>query len=264
MIYKPDATLMRDRAKEIINARNWAIGVITTMLGIGMFISEVDRIRHLQPDVMNYAYLCLFAVTGVLVFFWIWATQKELDMLFEWLDPKHYEPPSTVKETLLILVFGFFLVALLFTSRNPLWYGIALSAYSLVLLPVGGIYMTRLIGEAIDRSRDRIRDENNVTLSDRRVVLYSEGIDIIDWYYRRNPVKTRLIIILAASVIGLIFSIVWKATGERILGLTAYGLYIATVVISEAVITRWRIVRDSGLRPLAAEIRELERELKKD
>lgn len=264
MTYKPDSTLMRDRAKDIINARNWAIGVITTVLGIGMFISEVDRIRQIQADVMNYAYLGLFAVTALLVFFWIWASQKELDMLFEWLDPKHYEPPSTIIETILILIFGFFLVALMFTSRNPVWYGVAFSAYSLILLPAGGVYMERLIGEAIDRSRERVRDKDNARDVDRCASLYSQGIDIIDKYYRGRPVKMRLAIIFAASLCGLMFAVLWRRTGIKAFGLTAYGLYIATILISEAVITQWRIVRDSALRPLAADIREYEREARND
>ena len=95
MVYRPNPTL-REQSKEIISARSWAVGLITTVLGVGLFLSEVDRIRHMTPSAMSYAYLVLLAVTGCLIFLWIWATQKELDMLFRWLDPQHYEPPSSM------------------------------------------------------------------------------------------------------------------------------------------------------------------------
>ena len=254
MIYKPDAALMRDRSKEIINARNWAIGVITALLGMGMFLSEIQRIRQISFDVMNCAYLILFAVTGVLVFFWIWATQKELDLMFEWLDPKHYEPPSSIKETLLILTFGIFLVMLLFTSRNPLWYAAAFSAYSLILIPVGGIYMLTLIGEGIDASKERIRGKQESQSADRRIGLYSQGIDVIDHYYRKRPTKARLVLILAASLLGLALATAWRFTGLQEFGVAAYAVFISTVIVSEAVITRWRIIRDAQLGALAADI----------
>ena len=104
MIYKPSPERMRNRSHEIITARKWAVGLISTLLGVGMFISEIQRLRTLPTDIMNYVYLALFVVTGVLIFLWIWATQKELDLLFEYLDPQRYTPPSTAKETFLILL----------------------------------------------------------------------------------------------------------------------------------------------------------------
>lgn len=147
MIYLPDPDDMRRRAKEIINARNWGVGIVTALLGVGMFASEARRILSIEPDLMGYAYLVLFAATGILVFLWIWATQRELDLLFEYLDPEHYNPPSTVKETLLILTVAVLLVSLLFASRNPLWFSVVFTTYSVVMVPLT-LYMNPELARA--------------------------------------------------------------------------------------------------------------------
>ena len=79
MTYKPG--YLRDRSKEIVNARNWGIKLITGVVGIWLFVSEIKRVWSLDFNPMQVAYLILFLLTGALIFLWIWATQKELDLL---------------------------------------------------------------------------------------------------------------------------------------------------------------------------------------
>ena len=252
MIYKPGE--LQKRSKQIILARNWAIGVFVTMLGVHLFVSEVKRIYNLPPDPMNYAYLLLLIVTGFLVFLWIWATQKELDLLFEWMDPERYVPPSSIKETLMILFFGIVLTSLLFSAHDPCLYGVVFSIYSIVLIP-STKYMNHEIYKIIVNSKKRILAErnNNITAKEQ---LYGKAIDVLQAYFIERPMVLRLFMISIASIIGLIAAIYWKISGVRLYGLFSYFIFIITICISEMVINRWRFIRDSDLRKLEQQLVE--------
>ena len=253
MTYEPK--YLRERSKQIINARNWGVGLITALLGLGMFISEVKRMQTLSSDPMNYAYLALFILSGALIFLWIWATQKELDLLFEWLDPERYEPPSSLKETILIIGFAILLIGLLFASRDQLLFGLVFTLYSFILIFTAK-YLNQEIALAIDKSRDRVKvdlEDNNLK---RRAQLYLEAINVLDFYFIKRPVTLRLIIIFVFSLIGLALAIWWKVTGASMIGLLSYLIFFLTILVSEVVIGLWRNVHDSDLRPIAAELRE--------
>ncbi|MBN2143834.1 MAG: hypothetical protein JW774_04335 [Candidatus Aureabacteria bacterium] len=253
MVYKPGK--LRRKGKEIVNARNWSIGIITALLGLGFFISEIQRIKALNNDPMNWGYLALFILTGILVFLWIWASQKELDLLFDWLDPERYVPPSSLKETIMILWCGAILTALLFSSRDPYMYGIMFFLYSLLIIP-SVKYLNEQIRTAIDKSKARSADDLNDPNQSMKAKLYMEGVDVLHEYFLERPMLKRLIIIAVASAIGLIAGIYWKLSGQKIIGILSYGILFLTIFLSEIVIARWRCIRDDKLRKIEAELDE--------
>lgn len=257
MTYKPGH--LRERSRDITNARNWGIGIVTTSLGLGLFVSEVQRIKAIQPDLLNYAYLALFILTGILIFLWIWATQRELNLLFEWLDPERFVPPSSLKETLMILFFAVLLTALLFAARSPLSYGIILTAYSVILIP-STIYLNTEIQEAINKSKNRLSEDLENQKLAVQAKLYAAGVEVLETYFIRRPMKLRLIIIMVASAIGLTLAIYWKKSQSRWVGVASYAVFFAIILFSEIVIARWRCIRDRELREIEANLSESLRE----
>lgn len=253
MTYKPGH--LRERSREITNARNWAIGIVTALLGVELFVSEIKRIRGLQPDPMNYAYLALLLLTGVLIFLWIWATQKELNLLFDWLDPERYVPPSSLKETLLILFFGIVLTSLLFAARDPLLYGLVFTLYSVILI-LSTTYLNKEIKTAIDHSKIRIdEDTKNPTLA-AKAVLYRAAIDVLQSYFLERPMILRLVLILFTSIIGVGIALYWKISSTTLCGLSAYIIFFVLILVSEIVINWWRYIRDGRLREIDTELLE--------
>ena len=67
----------------------YAVSGITAVLGVTLFVQEAQRIREPPFCLVNYEYLALLAVTGALVFLWIWGSE-ELEMLGRWLDPEEF------------------------------------------------------------------------------------------------------------------------------------------------------------------------------
>lgn len=256
MTYEPG--YLRERSKEIIRARNWGIGVITALIGLGFLVSEIQRLQAFQFDILQYAYLVLFAVTWLLVFLWIWATQRELDLLFDWLDPERYVPPSSIKETLLILFFGVTLAGMLLAARNPWSYGVVFTTYSAVLLAATS-YVKREIEKAIVSSKSRARKDTANKELEPRATLYLRGIDALEHYFLKRPQVLRLTITLIASTAASAFGVWFKLGGPRITGLIAYLGFATTIVVSEFVIGRWRCVRDGAIRKILCELSEHER-----
>lgn len=152
MTYEPN---LEARSKDIINARKWGIGLITSFLGLGMFISEIQRIKEIILNPSSLAYLTLFISTGSLVFLWIWVAHKELDLCFNWLDPQRYKPPSSLKETAMIISCGIILSLLFFAARDPLFYSIIFTIYS-VTVTFTNAYTRSEIKKAIDSSKIRL------------------------------------------------------------------------------------------------------------
>lgn len=253
MTYRPGH--LRERSKEIINARNWGVGIITTLLGLRIFISEVNRIRESQLEPMNYAYWALFALTSVLIFLWIWATQKELDLLFDWLDPEKYELPSTLKETLLILFLGFILITLLFAARDPLLYALVFTFYSVILLP-SARYMNKEIKTAIEHSKRRLDEDMKDPTLTTKTLLYRAALDILQDYFLESPIIPRLVLIILISIIGVFAALYWKISHRILWGLSTYAIFFTLISISEIVINRWRCIRDERLREINAELFE--------
>jgi hypothetical protein len=257
MPYKPG---LRDKSREIANARNWGIWLIGTVLGIGLFVSEYQRIRSLDPSPMNYAYLVLLVLTGLLIFLWIWATERELNLLFDWLDPERYVPPSTLKETILILFIAAVLLVMLFTARDPFLYGTVFTLYS-AGSTLAGVYRDREITAAIQRSKSRLdRDLQNPSLAEI-ARIYGRGVRIIESYFIKRPMLKRGNICTVVAAVAWLAALDWKVRGIQWSGFGAYVLYIGLVIGSEAIIFRWRMVRDIAIRSADADLEEVRRKI---
>lgn len=256
MVYEPGR--LRQKSKDIVNARNWGIGIITTLLGIGFFISEIKRIQALHFDPMDYAYIALLLLTGIFIFLWIWATQKELDLLFDWLDPEYYAPPSSIRETILILFYGLALTALLFSSRDPMLYGIVFSVYSATLIPCT-IYFKKEVARAVDRSKLRIDCDLNSPDIANKARLYLAGVDVLKGYFLDRPMIWRHWAILGVSIFGVVIAIYWKLSGNKFAGTVSYGIFFIVILLSEVVIARWRCIRDDRLRQIQGDLDECSR-----
>lgn len=256
MSYRPNMEASRP-GKAIVQARQWGVGVITASAGVGMLLSEIERVKSTIADPLTVGYLALFAVTGAVIFLWIWATSKELDLCFQWLDPERYAPPSSVKETLMIAGLGLLLSALLFAARDPLYYAGVFTAYSAVVT-YAYRYTRAEIAEAISASRHRLDGEANGE-SGVLATQYRKGVDVLDIYFCARPQTARHVIILLLSVGALLAALFWKLTGQTMFGVLAYALVGGAIVVSEVVIAQWRMSRDGLLRPLEAEIAELAR-----
>jgi len=254
MTYTPGR--LRNKSKEITNARNWGIGLITAAFGIGFFLSELQRMRDLQADPLNYAYIVLLLLTGGLIFLWIWATQRELDLLFEWLDPERYVPPSSLKETVLILFCALALVALLYAARDPLVYAVVFTVYSGGSM-FAGVYRDSEIKQAIERSLNRLSNDLDDPVMSERTRLYLAAVHTLKSYFIERPMLRRGYICTTASVAGLVIALNWRIHGLPLLGLLAYVLFILLIVISEINIYRWLTVRDLRLRQVEAEVAEI-------
>src|SRR5262245_41738919 len=119
MPYKEGA--LSQQIQPLVSARKNAVSGITAILGVTLFVQEVQRIRVLEFDVVNYEYLALLAVTGALVFLWIWGSE-ELEMLSRWLDPEEFPVPSSFNQLATIMLLAFVLVCLFFAARDIRWY----------------------------------------------------------------------------------------------------------------------------------------------
>jgi hypothetical protein len=270
MIYDPetlpdpyDPRTLRERGKGIIQARDWGINLVFGVISTAVFLSEAKRILGLKPDPLNYAYLFLLVLTGLLMLLWFWATHHETDIWCEWLDPKDYQPPSDLKETAMIIGLGLLLAALLFTSRDPLLYCLVFSLYS--LLNLGGVILLhKELAEILRKSKNRL-DASRVHDKRRRqrYELYRNAIRPIEHYHFGNPHTRRNVLVLVASLIALGLSVHWKISGSVLTGMASYVTISGTIMISEWILAQWRASRDDALRPLRAELSEMLRKPEK-
>ncbi|MHC4648762.1 MAG: hypothetical protein ACYTBJ_25170 [Planctomycetota bacterium] len=256
MVYKPG--YLRERSKWLINARKVAITAGTGVLALTLFGSKIMEILTASTYMMDFGHVALLGMTGVLIFSWIWSSQKELDLLFEWLDPERYEPPCTIIETILILTLGVPLAGLLVTAKDPRWYAVLFTAYSLANVLANKKVQSE-VGEAISRSKDRAqKDLKNEDLV-QQARLYMKGLHTLERYYVLRPHGLRALITLIFSSIGLLVSIVWWLLGSDIVGFASYAIFVLILATIEITIWRWRIVRDLAIRPIKAELNELTR-----
>jgi len=251
---------LRERSKHLIIARTWGIGVFTVCLALGLFASEVNRILHLPTDLSDWMYLALFLVCIALVLVWIWCTQKEPDLLFEWMDPQRYEPPSDLKETAVIVGLSVLLVGLVFTARDPFAFGAVFTAYSTAIM-LAVIHFNRELREVVSQSTRRLSEASNGASEpeQRSAAIRLEAIAILEEYFIIRPHTPRHIIILGISAIGLVVAITGTYFDVSVLRVIAYAIFILLILVSEAILAHWRNVRDHKLRPLTAELNEIRR-----
>jgi membrane protein implicated in regulation of membrane protease activity len=197
-------------------------------------------------------------MTGWLIFSWIWSSRRDLDLLFEWLDPKQYEPPSTIVETTLILSFGILLAALLFAAKDPRWYAILFTAYSFVDVLANRKVQSE-VGDAISKSKERVDEDLQQEDLAKNARLYANGLETLEHYFVRRRHDLRTFFTLVASTLGLLMSVMWWATASNILGFASYTTFVLILVGGQITVWRWRLERDVRIRPIRAELNELTR-----
>ena len=257
MTYEPRK--FREAGKDVVSARDWAVRLVAAVLGIGFLFAELQRILALPANNLKYAHLALLAVVIGLVFLWFWATDKELSLLLDWLDPVSYLIPISVGEVLTIIGFGILLVVLVFAARDPLWFSVAFSVYSLALI-YAAKYMNSQIGTAIQRSRLRAEADLNLPEYAERATIFLSALDVLDFYFLKRPSIRRLNIIFAFSVAGLAFATCWTFNGIELLALLTYGIFIVLILVSESIVGSWRIDRDRKIKAIYERLREIERD----
>ena len=256
MVYEPG--YLRERSKQLINARKWAIAMGTGVLYLGLFASKLMEILLGSANMMDYGHIVLLVTTGWLIFSWIFSSQRELDLLFDWLDPERYEPPSTIMETILILTLGVLLAVLLFAAEDPRWYALVFTAYSVADILANRKVQSE-VGEAISRSKNRVQKDLHNKEWVKKAHLYPKGLEILEQYYIHRRHDLRTLFTFFSSAIGLLISLTWWLTGYDVVGFASYIIFILILVLIELTIWRWHTVRDVGIRPIKAELNEMTR-----
>lgn len=242
---------------DLARARTYAVTLITGAFGVGFLVSEFQRIQRLSLNSFTFSYLTLFVLVMSLVFLWIWATQKELDQLVEWMKPESYVAPSRLKETSMIVVEAVVLVVLLFSAKNPLVFAIVFTAYSLLVM-VAVIHLNRELLVAFDDTEKSLAKEATEEDSSD-VVLQSKGVAVLRKYFLARPHTPRHAIILLTSLVGIGIAWWWQITGAQSLGVISYLFFILIILVSEIVIGVWRNARDNDLRSVLGEIKTAQR-----
>jgi len=245
-----EGTLM-PQAEPLVRARKNAVSGVTAVLGVALFVQEVQRIRVLEFSLVNYEYLALLAVTGALVFLWIWGSE-ELEMLGRWLDPEELPIPSSFNQIAMIMGLAAFLVCLFFAARDIRWYTSLFLLYIIadfLLLR----YVHGVIRQAVNGSYKRLREDENPTAE-----LYAEAIAEIERYYFVRPHDLRRVLVFLAMAIA--FWLAFRGGRDDLYVRLAYGLSIVTVIMSEIVIGVWRQERDDRLRTVEAKLSEARRQ----
>src|SRR6266481_703506 len=198
MIYDPQRGALKGRTKSLREAIRWSSRLLGVFLGLGFFTSEILRIKSLPPSLSNDLYLALLFLVGLLTGYWWWVTNKELDALCEWLDPKAYEPPD---DSLVAIGITAVLALMIFSSRSPILFGIIYSVYNAANF-LACRHLQHEVAEATRASRERLDLEG----SDMAKV-YGQAINVIEAYYVDRPHLLRIAITLTLSLVGLALAI---------------------------------------------------------
>lgn len=255
--YRPN---LEGRSKPLVTFRKWALAIIATFIGSRYFFLEIDKVQNSLFDVLTIGHLLVLFITLILVFLWIWATQKELDLCFYWLDPDHYIPPTNFTETIMILGESILLCLLFWAASDPLFYSIVFTLYSFIITFTNK-YALREVHTAITASRTRLAKELNETEKSKIIQEYVNGVDILNTFFIQRPWMKRFIIIDIASLLALGLGIAWMITKIKFIGFLTYLVIFIIILVSEIVMAKWRIIRDNQLRSIEAEIYEYNRGL---
>jgi hypothetical protein len=259
MVYSPPE--LKKSGKPLVTFRRWGIGLILAFFGGRYMILEIERLNDSLSDVLTMGHLLLLVITIILVFLWIWATDKELDLCFTWLDPDHYVPPKGLEETVMILGESILLCLLLWASFDPLYYAIIFTLYSYIITFTNK-YALRQVHKAIALSKERLAKDLEDPENKDIALEYIKGVNVLDTFFIKRPWMKRFIIIDITSLLALGLGIVWKITENKFLGLLTYIFLFIIILVSELVIAKWRITRDHQLYSIEAEINEFSRDKK--
>ena len=199
----------------------------------------------------------------MLIGIWIWVTDMELDLVFDWLEPKRFVPPASLKETAIIVASAVLLLLLFVSARDPFYFGV------IFVLQTGMVlwstrYFNREFAWALNESRRRLAVDFEVPAFVHRARLYKSGHDILEMYFLRRPHTPRHVVILISGVAGTIVGGVARFRDSATAATAAYIVFIVTIGVSEAVIFGWRGRRDRDLRLIAAELGESEEDTYRD
>lgn len=220
------------------------------LVGIGLFRTELLRITSLPRALNNELYLVLLGAATLLTAGWIFVANKEFDIMCDFLDPLEYQMPN---EVFVGLAIAAALTILLYTARNPLWFGVSYSTY--MLLSVLG--WTRLKAEmekAINGSRQKLLDE-----SERKRDIYGAALDILYSYYVRQANLPRVWASFALGILGLISSLIALTLGRVIFNSVAYVIFIVSILVFEGGLAfYWRFKLYAQVRRFEAVKHDLE------
>jgi hypothetical protein len=249
--------MLRTRGGALVSARKWAVSIIGSVVGAELLTEAIKTAVVKGGGAYEALSIVLLGTTLCLIGLWIWSSQKELDLCFEWLDPKRYEPPSSGSETVHILALAVFLLALLYcAARYPLVYSLLFAGYCIIDW-IAARTVTLELRAAIEGSRERARER---TTSEPIVECYAKGIAILDRYYLQKPHGILRVVRLLLAIVALALASAFRSYGRPILSLLNYVLLIGTIIGTEVVIMRWRQERDRAIRPLTADLTEYDRQ----
>jgi hypothetical protein len=258
MTYEPK---LAEKAKPLFILRNWGLGIIAATVGGRYILLEIDKVKNSLFDFLILGHLLVLFMTLILVFLWIWSTQKELDLCLNWLDPDHYIPPTNLIETIMIIGESILLCLLFWASFDPLFYAIIFALYS-IIITITNKYALNEVHKAIKSSRVRLKVEFKENENSKINLEYVKGVDVLERFFILRPWMKRFIIIDIVSLLASGLGITWKITGQKFIGFITYIVIFLTILVSEIVIAKWRIVRDNRLRSIETEIYELKRNSK--
>jgi hypothetical protein len=232
--------------------RSRALTVVFAFFTTTFFISETKKILSSPHDLADYFYLALLLCLALKVGTWILISEKELDFLDYWLDPKLYEPPSEMST---IFAIAITLSALILTARYLVLFGVCY-----VLYAIGNLYgWWRLRNElhvAIPKTMERLAEE-----SPSIAAIHRDALDVISDYYLKPPHVLRSSFILVASVFTLCLAGYAYRHGGQSAQIATYCVCIFDIVfIEEASIAYYRAKFYSATRPVTAAERERKRQ----
>jgi hypothetical protein len=249
---------LKDQVHSLNEARTMGFKLIIGMAGVGMLLSEIQRLRASLYNSMTLAYLALFVIVGILLWLWSWATKKDLELLTEWLDPKEYAAPSGLRETLTIMALAVVAVTLLFSTRDPLVFGFVFIIFCL-LAHFAEQEVYREVCVAIQKSKMRLEEDMSVERLQHRSGLFNEGLRVLELYFLGRPHNARHWFVLSFAVLGFSSAIVAGITGNKAYGISAYVVYYVVIIVPEVIIYYWRNKRDNSLRIIKAKLSEIDR-----
>jgi hypothetical protein len=239
-----------NRAVDIRHAIDYGTKLILMCVGIGLFRTELLRIISLPRELNNELYLVLLTAATLLTAGWIFVSNKEFEIMCDFLDPLDYEIPKGIFVGMAIATA---LTILLYTARNPLWFGISYSAYMLLSV-FGWKRVTSEMDKAIEGSREKLLDE-----PERKREIYGGALDILYSYYVRQANLPRVWTSFALGVVGLMFSLLARTLDRAVFNTIAYVIFILSILALEGVLAfYWRFRLYAQVRPFETAKHDLE------
>lgn len=244
-----------DKAAHILSGlrttRSRAVSLIFALLTTTFFISEVKRVVA-SPHLADYFYLALLLCLALKVAIWILISEKEMDFLDDWLDPKFYEPPS---EMFTVFSIAITLAALILSARYVALFGICY-----VLYAIGNLYgwwrLRHELKVAIPKTAERLPEEEPIFAAIGR-----NALDVMTAYYLKPPHVLRSWLILLAAIVTFCLTSYAYLRGGQGLEIAAYCICIFDIIfVEEASIAYYRTKFYSAIRPVVAAEKERKRQ----